>query len=338
MNSNSLNVSELNTTSHHTSSILETLSLPQAETEWYALLQAHIQNQAMHPIMKGISVSLNLLNKISTKQAGNKAFGLWFTPQSKPIRDEDKDWLDQAEISHISVNRIRSGKTKDVRLANVPVYRWNHEHNQNGEKILCTHGWGGHAGQFTQLAKHLVAQGYQVMSFDLPGHGRAEGKSSNLAEMSLIVEQLIATEGKFKAIIAHSLAGAGVNNALNQQHTKACDKLVVLNAPMSLDHMVHTFKHQLNLDTEIIDQHKQKLVDTFGSQVWSNFDLRNNQHHTPTLWCYDKNDDQVPFQVADYLHHQNNQSVLIETEKLGHNKAVRNEQVIKQITDYLESH
>lgn len=55
------------------------------------------------------------------------------------------------------------------------IQGWETEVDAKG--VVClVHGLGEHGGRYAQLAETLNQAGYQVMAFDLPGHGRSGGK------------------------------------------------------------------------------------------------------------------------------------------------------------------
>src|SRR4051812_48110748 len=46
--------------------------------------------------------------------------------------------------------------------------------------ILLVHGYSEHSGRYFHFAKFLVQHGFDVITFDLPGHGRSEGRRSDI--------------------------------------------------------------------------------------------------------------------------------------------------------------
>ncbi|GAA3927949.1 alpha/beta hydrolase [Litoribacillus peritrichatus] len=292
--------------------------LPTTEPQWYEQIHQHIGAQKQPGIYRWISKTLNTTNLISTKVAGSLAHKIWFTPQNRPMSETDKTWLKKSIAEHLTMNGSQ-----------VPVYRWG-----TGPLVLCVHGWGGHSGQFRQQANSLVEQGYSVISFDTPGHGFAEGKTSNLEETSQLISILAQQYGEFEAIIGHSIGGLAANNAINNGVQAKCT--VFLNTPMCLDHIVQAFKHQLGLASEVVDQHRKLMENKFNVGFWQEYDLRVSTTRTPTFYCYDQQDDQVPPSVGHYLAALHQGSKLVMTEKLGHNRSVRNPEIIGQISQFIQ--
>jgi predicted alpha/beta-fold hydrolase len=294
----------------------ESLSLqPVTEHQWFAHIEAFTKqhNQPLPVHLAG--KTLRAVNVLSTQLAGKLVFKLWFTPQSRPISEQDHQWLTSADQEKMT-----------FRNETIPVYQWG-----AGPTVLVVHGWGGHSGQFRQLAQSLVTQGYRVISFDAPGHGLATGKTTNAEEICDIIQLLYQREQPI-GIISHSIGGLSSHRAMN---TGTDVKFhVVLNTPMSLSHIVQGFKHQLGLPTEVIDQLKQRMERKFNPGFWSEYDLRQQHYHAAQLYCYDRKDHQVPIAVASELQQRPNTRTII-TDSLGHNKTVRDDDVIQQVVAFV---
>jgi alpha-beta hydrolase superfamily lysophospholipase len=66
--------------------------------------------------------------------------------------------------------------------------------------VLLLHGYLNHSGQFRQLIRHLLANGFAVAVFDLPGHGLSGG---NPAEIDSFEQYIRAVEGFMMEVKAH---------------------------------------------------------------------------------------------------------------------------------------
>lgn len=62
---------------------------------------------------------------------------------------------------------------------NIPVHYWrlNHEHTGQGMKgtAVIVHGYYDHVGLYSSLISFCLSQGLNVIAYDLPGHGLADG-------------------------------------------------------------------------------------------------------------------------------------------------------------------
>jgi len=80
--------------------------------------------------------------------------------------------------------------------------------------ILLTHGWGANYGSLLQLAEPLVAAGYEVLLFDIRGHGRnaevAFATVRHFRDDVMAVARYAAERfpGRPAILLAHSLGGA----------------------------------------------------------------------------------------------------------------------------------
>ena len=73
----------------------------------------------------------------------------------------------------------------------------------NGQRILFMHGWNGRGSQFYHLALELHKKGYDITTFDLPGHGKSSSKWTNIPDISLSVETLMQSWGPFDLSLIH---------------------------------------------------------------------------------------------------------------------------------------
>lgn len=289
-----------------------------SEHQWLSHIEKFIKAQQQPAPFIWTGKAIRAVNRLSTTMAGKLTNKIWFTPQNRPINEKDHQWLTSAYQEALSYKTYR-----------IPLYQWG-----AGLPILMVHGWGGHSGQFRQMTQALVEAGYQVISFDAPGHGLAKGNTTNALEISEIIQRL-AKDYAIAGIISHSIGGLSSQHALNTGVEVRFH--AVLNTPLCLEHIVHAFKHQLGLPTEVIDQHKRLLEEQFGSGFWADYDLRNTSNPTPLFFSYDEQDHQVSPEVGNTLRTYFPEAVHYPTSTLGHNKAVRSPAVIESLKSFIQS-
>ena len=81
--------------------------------------------------------------------------------------------------------------------------------------VLGVHGLGEHSGRYQHVAAAAAARGGEFIMFDLPGHGKSEGKRGHieqfldyLADVALLHQILYEDEGKLTVfVLGHSLGG-----------------------------------------------------------------------------------------------------------------------------------
>ena len=56
--------------------------------------------------------------------------------------------------------------------------------------IVLVHGIGEHTGRYDHVGAGLAAKGYVVLSFDLPGHGRSDGRRGHIRSYEVVMEEI----------------------------------------------------------------------------------------------------------------------------------------------------
>ncbi|MCI4351068.1 MAG: lysophospholipase [Thermoplasmata archaeon] len=81
--------------------------------------------------------------------------------------------------------------------------------------VVLVHGLKDHSGRYTAIAEALLARGYVVEAFDLPGHGRSEGRRAFIRTFDDLLEDLDRLLGTLRErrspepmfLFGHSLGG-----------------------------------------------------------------------------------------------------------------------------------
>ena len=84
----------------------------------------------------------------------------------------------------------------------------------DGPRVLLAHGWEGTARDMVPIASALVAHGRSVTVFDMPAHGRSEGRTTTLPEMTDAVAAVARATGTPDALVGHSLGASAAVLAL----------------------------------------------------------------------------------------------------------------------------
>ena len=102
--------------------------------------------------------------------------------------------------------------------------------------LLFVHGAGEHSSRYFSLARQAVRRGWQVIGFDLRGHGCSEGVSVHVRRFEDYHDDLARVFDHFRlqpsrtAILAHSLGGLITISAC--QHGVIAPPAVGLSAPL----------------------------------------------------------------------------------------------------------
>ncbi len=103
--------------------------------------------------------------------------------------------------------------------------------------VIITHGIAEHSGRYDEIAKRLNDEGYNVIRYDLRGHGQSQGKRGALKSFHQFIDDLHAfvmeekkNEAKQIFLIGHSMGGLIVN-LYAVKHPKAVDGIISSAAP-----------------------------------------------------------------------------------------------------------
>ncbi len=92
------------------------------------------------------------------------------------------------------------------RFGEIQIYSFEPSDRSKGT-ILLIHGWGAEASIMAAYAEPLRRTGFRVVAFDLPAHGRLEGKYTNLAACARAAHRVAEQAAPLHGVIAHSLEG-----------------------------------------------------------------------------------------------------------------------------------
>lgn len=105
-----------------------------------------------------------------------------------------------------------------------------------GQVVLCLHGAGGNAGQFSDLLEALAPH-HSPMAFDQPGHGRSGGLDSlaSIEQMAAFTGALIEKLGLPKPVLLGHSMGCAVALELALAHPERLAGLVLVGGGARVD-------------------------------------------------------------------------------------------------------
>lgn len=201
------------------------------------------------------------------------------------------------------------------------------------KKVLLVHGWAGRSTQLFMLADKLLENGYMVISFDGPSHGKSDGKRTNMPEFIETIKQLHHNFGPFESAIGHSFGGMTLYNTANSLHLKS---LVTIGAGDTVSEIINRFVTNLSLPLKY-----GKKLKAFYDKKWNrDIDLHASSNQAkniliPTLVVHDSLDGDVPVSCAAHIRQNLHNGSLLITHGLGHTKILRDKKTMNRIVQFI---
>ncbi|WP_010256028.1 alpha/beta hydrolase [Myroides injenensis] len=287
-------------------------------------MEKHKQKQSLE-IPKGLIITGKVLQFLSKNWAAKFAQNLFVTPIKFKSPKREKEMLDKSILTRIAVPALK----KDIF-----VYQYGTNKKAN-KKALLIHGWNGRGTQLITIANMLMRQGFDIVSFDAPGHGRSPKTKTNMTEFIAAAFEVEKQFGPFDLVIGHSLGGMTTINALKDGlHAK---KAVIIGSGDVVQDIIEDFISQLQLKPIIAS----KLKDRFEKQF--NKTMESYCVHTaaqdlsiPLLIMHDEDDVDVPVKAAYQIKKHSKDAELMITQGLGHRKILGDKKVIEKIKDFIQ--
>lgn len=209
----------------------------------------------------------------------------------------------------------------------------------HGPVVLLVHGWAGHAGQLLALADALSEKGLRPVIVEMPAHGRSAGTVSNLPQFARALDYMAARlqqQGHtLQAVVAHSLGANAAAYAASRG--LPVHRLVLLAPPASPYEFTRLFAQVFGL-SEATRAAMQRRVESREGILMPQFEPAavGPRIQVPTLVVHDEQDRINRFGDGVAYSRAIANARLHATQGLGHSKLMRDRQVIREITDFMD--
>lgn len=272
--------------------------------------------------IKIYSTSLNTTALISPAKAAEKAFGIFCSPTITSVFPEP--------------DIFKKAEKKQLQLDGLQIYGWYwKQEKQNRPKVLIAHGFNSCSFKFEKYVLQLLKNGFEVLAFDAPAHGKSEGKQVHALMYKELILKINYTYGNLYGIIGHSFGGLAASFAA--ESLPELKKLVLIAPATETTTAISQFFKLLKLKEDIRPEFEKKLISlaklplSYFSAIRSVSNISVN-----TLWLHDTMDLICPFEDASKIRDLNlNHVQFYETTGLGHNKIYRDQSVSKLIIKFV---
>ena len=263
-----------------------------------------------------------LLSRISKKEAAQKAFELFITPQSR-VKIDLPPLFQNAEKLQFSFegNSIHG-------------FRFNYP---SKKKAIILHGFESSIINFEKYINPLLKKGYEVLAFDAPGHGVSSGKRINAIDYKNFILHIIKTYGPVTSFITHSYGGLALSLALEEiPHDESWKVVFMAPATESTTAMNNFFGH-LKLDNQVRKEFDLLITKANNKPPeWYSIARVAEAIKAQVLFLQDKNDTLTPLSdVAPIMAKGYPNFTFIISEGLGHSRIYRDEDTINSVIRFL---
>lgn len=278
--------------------------------------------------LKYLRTKFKTLAILSPNKAAEIAFDLFCTPYPKYKKTKAPAIFHQA-------NKISLQFKKDILLKG---FEWT-PNQPNGKTVLIVHGYASFFYKFEQYIQPLLKEGFRVIGFDAPGHGRSQGKHINVLIYRDALHAIMKAFGPIDHFIGHSLGGLTLSLIAETIEAPETHKFVLIAPATKTTTTFEGFFNLMHFSKELKQAFIQ-LVESLGSKPMSYYEAdRAIEHYKgKVFWIHDQDDPVCPYKdLENFKNKQPNNTEFLITNELGHNKIYKTQPVIDQIVQFLAS-
>lgn len=239
------------------------------------------------------------------------------------------------KIPKRELEMVKNSSQKSILISSINKEVIVYEYGQSERKILLVHGWSGRGTQLVKIADDLIKNGYSIISFDAPAHGKSPGKSAIMTDFIEAILEINKLYGPFEVAIGHSLGGMSVLNAIKKGFS--VNQAVIIGSGDVVQDIIDDFIKKLELKPTIGTILRVYLEKKYNEDM-NNYSvhLAAAETNIPILVVHDKNDPEVNVKSGINIHKHLKNGELLITEGLGHRKILGNQVVIEKINSFIE--
>ena len=282
-------------------------------------------------VLGGIQTLFQLGGRVAPGPVAGYAYKMYFTPRRKKSSPKEDKLTERARAFSVP---FTGNQYVPYPGGDLSAWMW----GESGPVVLLVHGWETNgAWMAAPFLNPLLAAGFRVVTFDMPGHGTSPGKYADLMDFASAIQAVAGSVGEIHAIIAHSLGAAATTVAI--ANGLQVERLVYLAPVCWILALPEQFCEVFKLAPAAERDFYRRMISTYSESTWvkTSGDVASRHIKVPGLIVHDKGDTRVHYEDAQAIHAQWPQSELMTTEGLDHREVTRNRNVIKRTIQFVSN-
>lgn len=274
----------------------------------------------MELYLKIIRVYFKIMSKLNPGLAAKQAFTLFQIPRKIPFKNREQKFYNTSGTF-----------TAPSELGDIICYE---NGDPAGEVVFLVHGWGSNAGSMAGIGNALSKEGFYVISFDLPAHGKSKEKYANLLNCRMAMQAVLRRVQTSRpiSIIAHSFGSAVSAFALCETNY-VVKNLMYLTCPNQLKTIFRDYKKMIGLGDksyQLVIRHAEKLLAETIEDITVAEKTGLINYEKLTL-IHDEHDKILPFSNSVAIAQMLPDTELVAFEYVGHYRMLWNQEVIDRV-------
>ncbi len=209
--------------------------------------------------------------------------------------------------------------------------------------VILVHGWMGRAAFMAGFIRPLTAEGFDVVCFDLPAHGRSEGRQTNGLVCAAALQAVASEVGPVEALVGHSFGGLVIGIAVQgrppMKSALGVERIALIAAPNAFNEFTTSFGRRIGLGPRAQAVFEGALAEVGGRRL-SEFDGNRlyGEIHRPILVIHSRDDEDVSFEQATAYQALGGHVTLLPADSLGHRQILYAPSTIRAVRDFTAQH
>jgi pimeloyl-ACP methyl ester carboxylesterase len=259
-----------------------------------------------------------VLQLVAPSRAAAWAERVFFTAPRTQLTHSQREQLELARPISLVVHGRR-----------IAAWTWG-----DGPIVYLVHGWGSRGARLAAFVRPLVDAGFQVCTFDAPGHGASDGRMSSMPEFARALQALVTAVGAAHGVIAHSLGASATTLAM---HWGVPVERAVFVAPAA-DPVGYSLRwaDMLGLRPSVVAEMRARSERRLAFQ-WDDLNVpaMAGGRRVPLLIFHDAGDSVVPPEDGRAIAAAWPGARLVTTTGLGHRTIVRAPEIVREATAFI---